>query len=51
MIDELLLNNEYSSRALEKIKKQREEGQRRKRKRLNTRFERVTTLKLPFPSD
>ena len=51
MIDELSLNNRYSSRVLEKIKKQRQERQRRKRKRLNTRSERVTTLKLPFLSD
>ena len=51
MIDELSLNNRYSRRMLEKIKKQRQERQRRKRKRLNTRSERVTTLKLPFLSD
>ena len=50
MIDDLLLNNGYSSRVLEKIKKQRQERQRRKRKRLN-RTEKVTTLKLPFLSD
>ena len=51
MIDELLLNNGYSSRVLKKIKKQRQERQKRKRKRLNTRSEKVTTLKLPFLSD
>ena len=50
MIDDLLLNNGYSSRVLEKIKKQRQERQRRRRKRLNT-TEMVTTLKLPFLSD
>ena len=50
MIDDLLLNNGYSSRVLEKIKKQRQERQRRKKKRL-TKTEKVTTLKLPFLSD
>ena len=51
MIDELLLNNGYSSMVLEKIKKQRKEKQRRKRKRLNTQPDKATTLKLPFLSD
>ncbi len=49
MIDELLLNNGYSSRILQKIKKQRQD-RKKKKKRLTT-TEKVTTLKLPFLSD
>ena len=47
MIDELLLNNGYSNRVIEQIKKNK---RKRKRKRLNT-TEHLTTLKVPFLSD
>ena len=47
MIDELLLNNGYSNRVIERIKSNK---RKRKRKRLNTETNN-TTLKLPFLSD
>ena len=47
MIDELLLNNGYSNRVIERIKSNK---RKRKRKRLNADTH-STTLKLPFLSD